>query len=57
MDKETQDFQVKIAIPCHFWTFIEHNEDTKGFVEAYHDKASQAKVVLIQECGYYVYTS
>ncbi len=57
MDKETQDFQAKIAIPCHFWTFIEHNEDPKGFVEAYHDKTSQAKVVLIQECGYYVYTS
>lgn len=53
----TGDVQAKIAIPCHFWTFIEHNGDPKSFIEACHDKAPQTKVILIQQGGYYVYTS
>lgn len=53
----TRDTKVKVAIPCHFWTFIEHNGDPKSFVEACRDKALRAKVILMRQGGYYIYSS
>lgn len=53
----TRDVQAKVAIPCHFWMFIEHNGDPKSFVEACRDKAPQAKVILIQQGRACVYRS
>lgn len=52
----TRDVQAKVAIPCHFWTFVEHNGDPKSFLEACHNKTPRTKVVLIQQGGHYVHT-
>jgi len=51
----TRDVHAKVAIPCHFWTFAEHNGDPLSFVEACRKEAPQVKAVLIKQGGCYIY--
>ena len=45
----TRDVHAKVAIPCHFWTFAEHNGDPLAFLEACKRETPEAKVVLMKQ--------
>jgi len=51
----TRDVQAKVAIPCHFWTFAEHNGDPLSFIEACKKEVPGVKVVLIKQGDCYIY--
>jgi len=53
--KLTRDAGARVAIPCHFWTFAEHNGDPGKFVEACKEIAPDVRVELIRQGGCYVY--
>jgi L-ascorbate 6-phosphate lactonase len=37
----------KIAIPCHFWLFVEHGGSPGAFMECLKEEAPKAKCVLL----------
>ena len=45
----------KIAIPCHFWMFAEHNGDPAEFLEACQVYAPEVKPVLMSQGELFVY--
>lgn len=51
-----RDVQARVAIPCHFWTFAEHDGDPASFVKACREKAPEVKVVLLKQGECYTYT-
>ncbi|GAG11888.1 unnamed protein product, partial [marine sediment metagenome] len=53
----TRDVQAKIVIPCHFWTFAEHNGDPQSFIEACRREAPQVKVILMKQGKCYIESS
>ena len=53
--KLARDAEAKVAIPCHFWTFAEHNGDPGKFIEACRQITPEVKVELIVQGGCYVY--
>ena len=51
----TRNVCAKVTIPCHFWTFAEHNGDPLAFLEACKRETPEGKVVLIKQGGCYIY--
>ena len=50
-----READAKVAIPCHFWTFAEHNGDPGRFIEACKEEAPDVKVELMGQGGCYIY--
>ena len=53
----SRDTGARVAIPCHFWTFIEHGGDPAGFLKACREIAPSARVELITQGTSFTYTS
>ncbi len=45
----TRDTGARVAIPCHFWTFVEHGGDPAAFLAACREEALSARVELITQ--------
>lgn len=43
------DAGAKIAIPCHFWTFVEHRGDPKAFAEYLEEHGQDCKAQFMQQ--------
>lgn len=50
----TRNVCAKVAIPCHFWTFAEHNGDPLAFLEACKRETPEVKVVLMKQGECYI---
>lgn len=46
----------KIAIPCHFWTFIEHNGDPKDFAKKLEKSSSKCEVKFLMQGEGFIYS-
>ena len=49
------DAGAKIAIPCHFWMFVEHNGDPAQFMEGCKEHAPEVKPLLMTQGELFVY--
>jgi|LSQX01.2.fsa_nt_gb L-ascorbate 6-phosphate lactonase len=49
------DTKARVAIPCHYWTFKEHNGDPQAFQIALKKYASNAQLVFITQGDYFMY--
>jgi L-ascorbate 6-phosphate lactonase len=54
--KAVHQARAKVAIPCHFWMFAEHNGDPGSFVRACHAHAPEVQPVLLTQGEVFVYT-
>ena len=53
--KLTRDVQAKACIPCHFWTFIEHNGNPQQFLEEVEKYAPECKCNVLTVGKEYIY--
>lgn len=53
--KLANDTNANIAIPCHFWTFIEHNGDPLSFVNAINKYALDCKCEVLAQGEEFLY--
>jgi L-ascorbate 6-phosphate lactonase len=53
--KLAHDAHAKVAIPCHFWMFVEHNGDPAGFLRACRKYAPEVKPLLLTQGNPYVF--
>lgn len=54
--KLAHDSHAKVAIPCHFWMFAEHNGDPAQFLTACREYAPEVKPVLLTQGEMFVYS-
>jgi L-ascorbate 6-phosphate lactonase len=55
--KLAHDARAKVAIPCHFWMFVEHNGNPAEFLEACKNYAPEVKPLLMSQGELFVYQS
>jgi L-ascorbate 6-phosphate lactonase len=53
--KLARDAQAKIAIPCHFWMFVEHNGDPAQFMEACRECSPGVQPLLMSQGELFTY--
>jgi L-ascorbate 6-phosphate lactonase len=53
--KLAHDAGAKVAIPCHFWMFVEHDGDPALFMEACKEHAPEVKPLLMSQGEVFVY--
>jgi L-ascorbate 6-phosphate lactonase len=53
--KLAHDCRARVAIPCHFWMFAEHNGDPAQFMEAMKRYAPEVKPLLLTQGELFVY--
>jgi L-ascorbate 6-phosphate lactonase len=53
--KLARDARAKIAIPCHFWMFVEHNGDPAEFMEACREHAPEVQPLLMSQGELFMY--
>ena len=53
--KLAHDARAKIAIPCHFWMFVEHNGDPAQFMEACKEHAPEVQPQLMSQGELFMY--
>ncbi|MCL6429269.1 MAG: MBL fold metallo-hydrolase [Anaerolineae bacterium] len=49
------DARARVAIPCHFWMFVEHNGNPAEFLAACTERGSEVKPVLLAPGEMFVY--
>lgn len=54
--KLAHDSGAKVAIPCHFWMFAEHNGNPMQFVKACQEYAPEVKPLLMSQGELFMYT-
>ncbi|MCE5259112.1 MAG: MBL fold metallo-hydrolase [Chloroflexi bacterium] len=55
--KLAHDAGAKVAIPCHFWMFAEHNGNPLQFIKACQEYAYEVKPVLLSQGELFIYPS
>jgi L-ascorbate 6-phosphate lactonase len=53
--KLANDAGAKVAIPCHFWMFVEHNGDPAQFMEACKEYAPDVQPRLMSQGELFLY--
>ena len=51
-----RDASARVAIPCHFWMFVEHNGNPAGFLRACRDHAPNVVPRVMSQGELFVYT-
>ena len=54
--KLAHESHAKVAIPCHFWMFAEHNGDPAQFLTACREYAPEVKPLLLTQGEMFVYS-
>jgi len=49
------DARARVAIPCHFWMFVEHNGDPAQFMAACQEHAPTVRPLLLSPGELFVY--
>jgi L-ascorbate 6-phosphate lactonase len=49
------DASARVAIPCHFWMFAEHNGNPMQFLQACKEHAPEVKALLLSQGERYIY--
>ncbi len=55
--KLAHDAGAKVAIPCHFWMFAEHNGNPLQFIKACQEYAPEVKPLLLSQGELFIYPS